>query len=64
MLERVTLLLSSQVSRLGYLALRRGQALIPGYFSFAMRNDRKAILDFFKGVMDRSPLPVMIYNFP
>jgi dihydrodipicolinate synthase/N-acetylneuraminate lyase len=29
-----------------------------------MAKDRKAILDFFKGVMDRSPLPVMIYNFP
>ena len=38
--------------------------LTPGYFSFAMKNDRHAIMSFFKGVMDRSDIPVMIYNFP
>ena len=29
-----------------------------------MRDDRSAILAFFNGVMDRSPIPVIIYNFP
>ncbi|ORY35772.1 dihydrodipicolinate synthase [Naematelia encephala] len=38
--------------------------ICPGYFSFAMGRDKTAILGFFKGVFDRSPLPVMIYNFP
>lgn len=38
--------------------------LTPGYFSFAIAKDREAILGFFNGVMDKSPLPVMIYNFP
>jgi hypothetical protein len=35
-----------------------------GYFAFAMGNDRRAIIDFFKRVLDASPIPVMIYNFP
>lgn len=35
-----------------------------GYFSFAISKDREAILAFFNGVMDKSPIPVMIYNFP
>ncbi|KAL1409037.1 hypothetical protein Q8F55_005861 [Vanrija albida] len=38
--------------------------ICPGYFSFAMGRDRQAILGFFKKVLDESPLPVMIYNFP
>ncbi|WVW86274.1 hypothetical protein I302_108316 [Kwoniella bestiolae CBS 10118] len=38
--------------------------ITPGYFSFAMGRDRKAIKDFFKKVFDNSPIPVMIYNFP
>jgi dihydrodipicolinate synthase/N-acetylneuraminate lyase len=29
-----------------------------------MGRDRAAILDFFKRVMDVSPIPVLIYNFP
>jgi dihydrodipicolinate synthase/N-acetylneuraminate lyase len=29
-----------------------------------MGRDRVAIVDFFKKVMDKSPIPVMIYNFP
>ena len=29
-----------------------------------MAGDRQAILGFFKKVMDASPIPVMIYNFP
>lgn len=35
-----------------------------GYFAFAMGGDRQAILGFFKRVLDASPIPVMIYNFP
>jgi dihydrodipicolinate synthase/N-acetylneuraminate lyase len=35
-----------------------------GYFAFAMGHDRQAILGFFKKVMDASPIPIMIYNFP
>lgn len=38
--------------------------ICPGYFSFAMGRDRAAIIDFFNKVMDESPIPVMIYNFP
>jgi dihydrodipicolinate synthase/N-acetylneuraminate lyase len=38
--------------------------ICPGYFSFAMGRDRAAIIDFFNRVMDASPIPVMIYNFP
>ncbi|WWC72113.1 uncharacterized protein I206_106073 [Kwoniella pini CBS 10737] len=38
--------------------------ITPGYFSFAMGRDRKAIKDFFKKVFDNSPIPIMIYNFP
>lgn len=38
--------------------------ICPGYFAFAMARDRAAILAFFTKVMDESPLPVMIYNFP
>ena len=29
-----------------------------------MKDDKDAIKAFFKGVMDESPIPVMIYNFP
>jgi dihydrodipicolinate synthase/N-acetylneuraminate lyase len=29
-----------------------------------MGRDRAAIIDFFNRVMDASPIPVMIYNFP
>jgi dihydrodipicolinate synthase/N-acetylneuraminate lyase len=29
-----------------------------------MGRDRAAILGFFNKVMDESPIPVMIYNFP
>lgn len=29
-----------------------------------MGRDRAAVVAFFKKVMDESPLPVMIYNFP
>ncbi|CAK9779500.1 putative dihydrodipicolinate synthase [Cutaneotrichosporon oleaginosum] len=38
--------------------------ICPGYFSFAMGRDRAAIVGFFEQVMDASPIPVMIYNFP
>ncbi|KIY65726.1 putative dihydrodipicolinate synthase [Cylindrobasidium torrendii FP15055 ss-10] len=36
----------------------------PGYFSFAMGRDKAALKRFFIDVLDKSPLPVMIYNFP
>ena len=29
-----------------------------------MKDDRKAILNFFRGVFDHSPIPIMVYNFP
>lgn len=38
--------------------------ILPGYFAFAMAQNRPAILSFFKAVFDKSPIPVMIYNFP
>jgi len=36
----------------------------PGYFAFAMGKNRPAIKNFFTQVLDKSPIPVMIYNFP
>lgn len=36
----------------------------PGYFAFAMGKDRAALKAFFVEVMDKSPIPIMIYNFP
>lgn len=36
----------------------------PGYFAFAMGKQRQAVKDYFISVLDKSPLPVMIYNFP
>lgn len=36
----------------------------PGYFAFAMGKNRQAVKDYFTSVLDKSPLPVMIYNFP
>lgn len=36
----------------------------PGYFAFAMGKNRKAVTDYFTAVLDKSPLPIMIYNFP
>ncbi|KAJ7141440.1 putative dihydrodipicolinate synthase [Mycena epipterygia] len=36
----------------------------PGYFSFAVGRDTAALKKFFIQVLDASPLPVMIYNFP
>ncbi|KAF7357685.1 putative dihydrodipicolinate synthase [Mycena venus] len=36
----------------------------PGYFSFAMGRDLPSLKNFFSQVLDASPLPVMIYNFP
>jgi dihydrodipicolinate synthase/N-acetylneuraminate lyase len=38
--------------------------ICPGYFAFAMGRDRAAIVGFFEQVMDASPIPIMIYNFP
>ncbi|KAK4699291.1 4-hydroxy-2-oxoglutarate aldolase, partial [Phenoliferia sp. Uapishka_3] len=38
--------------------------IAPGYFAFAMGKNRGALKDFFTEVMDKSPIPVMIYNFP
>lgn len=38
--------------------------ICPGYFAFAMGRNKEAIKDFFLDVLDKSPLPVMIYNFP
>lgn len=36
--------------------------LVPSYFHFAMNAD--AINEFFLEVADRSPIPIVIYNFP
>lgn len=36
--------------------------LVPSYFHFAMTTD--AINEFFLEVADRSPIPIVIYNFP
>ncbi|KAJ7187890.1 putative dihydrodipicolinate synthase [Mycena filopes] len=36
----------------------------PGYFAFALGRDVPSLKKFFVEVLDKSPLPVMIYNFP
>jgi len=36
----------------------------PGYFSKIIGRDREALESFYIRVLDQSPLPVMIYNFP
>ncbi|KAK4058406.1 hypothetical protein OIO90_000564 [Microbotryomycetes sp. JL221] len=36
----------------------------PGYFNYWLNKDRKAVKEFFLDVCDKSPLPVMLYNFP
>jgi dihydrodipicolinate synthase/N-acetylneuraminate lyase len=36
----------------------------PGYFAFTIGKDKEALKTFFNYVFDRSPVPVMIYNFP
>ena len=38
--------------------------IAPGYFNFAIGKDRQALRAFFIEVCDKSPIPVMIYNFP
>lgn len=38
--------------------------ICPGYFAFAMGANKGAVKDFFVEVLDKSELPVMIYNFP
>ncbi|KAJ7130827.1 putative dihydrodipicolinate synthase [Mycena crocata] len=38
--------------------------IAPGYFSFAVGRDTTALTKFYLQVLDASPLPVMIYNFP
>ncbi|KAL8279754.1 hypothetical protein RQP46_007849 [Phenoliferia psychrophenolica] len=38
--------------------------IAPGYFAFAMGKNRQALKEFFVEVLDKSPIPVMIYNFP
>jgi len=35
-----------------------------GYFAFMMGGNKASVVAFFKAVMDKSPIPVMIYNFP
>ena len=36
--------------------------LVPRFFHWSMT--KKAIVDFFQEVADRSPIPIIIYNFP
>lgn len=38
--------------------------ILPGYFASGLSKDRFAIKQFFTTVADKSPLPVMVYNFP
>ncbi|KAM0754553.1 dihydrodipicolinate synthase [Meredithblackwellia eburnea MCA 4105] len=38
--------------------------IAPGYFNFAIGKNRDAIKEFFVDVLDASPIPIMIYNFP
>lgn len=38
--------------------------ILPGYFAGGLGKDRFAMKQFFTAVADKSPLPVMVYNFP
>lgn len=38
--------------------------IAPGYFSASIAQDRKALKEFFCETADKSPVPVMVYNFP
>lgn len=38
--------------------------IFPGYFAFAMGRNKAALREYFVKVLDASPIPVMIYNFP
>ncbi|SJX64737.1 uncharacterized protein SRS1_15554 [Sporisorium reilianum f. sp. reilianum] len=38
--------------------------ILPGYFAGGLGKDRAAMKQFFTAVADRSPVPVMVYNFP
>ncbi|SPC61367.1 related to dihydrodipicolinate synthetase family protein [Ustilago sp. UG-2017b] len=38
--------------------------ILPGYFAGGLGKDRAAMQQFFTSVADKSPIPVMVYNFP
>ncbi|CDR88925.1 uncharacterized protein SPSC_05757 [Sporisorium scitamineum] len=38
--------------------------ILPGYFAGGLGKDRAAMKQFFTTVADKSPIPVMVYNFP
>lgn len=38
--------------------------ILPGYFAGGLGKDRAAMKQFFTAVADKSPIPVMVYNFP
>lgn len=38
--------------------------ILPSYFAGGLAKDRAAIKQFFSIVADKSPIPVMVYNFP
>ena len=38
--------------------------ILPGYFAGGLGKDRAAMVQFFTTVADKSPIPVMVYNFP
>ncbi|SNX86962.1 related to dihydrodipicolinate synthetase family protein [Melanopsichium pennsylvanicum] len=38
--------------------------ILPGYFAGGLGKDRKAMVQFFTAVADKSPIPIMVYNFP
>ena len=38
--------------------------IAPGYFHFAIGQNKEAYKQFYLDVLKDSPLPVMIYNFP
>ncbi|EST08897.1 DapA-like protein [Kalmanozyma brasiliensis GHG001] len=38
--------------------------ILPGYFAGGLGKDRAAMKQFFTAVADKSPIPIMVYNFP
>lgn len=38
--------------------------IAPGYFAFGIGRDKVALKAFFTEVLEKSPIPIMIYNFP
>jgi len=56
-----TLLLSEEAAKAGADAVI---VIASGYFAGAIKDDPKALYEFFHQIAERSPLPLFVYNYP